>query len=186
MSAAIKRRGRGLTAGDLTRLTRQRAEARAHGQRMDETVRLARQRGETVEQTAGGLRITSRDGLQSLYEHGGLERPEYEAGLMYRRCYETLQAGPRSHLNRDFASGVHGFAEAPAAGFAELRAFRAERLKQWEGLARNGRQVWILRLVAGEGRTINSVASGGSARAANTRALMEVLEAIAKERGLRR
>jgi hypothetical protein len=44
----------------------------------------------------------------------------------------------------------------------------------------------VLRLVAGQGRTINSIAPGGSARAANTKALMAVLEEIAKERGLRR
>jgi hypothetical protein len=45
--------------------------------------------------------------------------------------------------------------------------------------------VWVLRLVAGQGRTINSIAPGGSARLANTKALMEALGAIARERGLR-
>jgi hypothetical protein len=44
----------------------------------------------------------------------------------------------------------------------------------------------VLRLVAGQGRTINSLGAGGSARLANTKALTEVLRAIAMERGLRR
>lgn len=190
MNAAVRRKGRGMSAEDLARLTVQRAAARAEARALEDamaqTATLARQRGEMVEQTQGRLRITSRDGLQSLFERGGLERPEYEAGLMYRRCYETLHAGPRSNLARDFSSGVRGFAEGPAEGFAELRAFRAEKLRQWEGLAQTGRQVWILRLVAGQGRSINSVAPGGSARAANTKALMAVLGEIARERGLRR
>lgn len=163
-----------------------RAEALALVQRLDETVRLEQGRGGTVERAEGRLRITSRDGLQTLLERGGLERPEYEAGLMYRRCYETLTAGPRSNLNRDFMSGVRGVADASADGFAELRALRAQQLARWEALADAGRQLWVLRLVAGQGRTINSLGSGGSARLANTRAIVEALRAIAVERGLRR
>jgi hypothetical protein len=89
-------------------------------------------------------------------------------------------------LNRDFASGVRGVSEPGADGFAELRALRAEQLARWEALAGTGRQLWVLRLVAGQGRTINSLGSGGSARLANTKALIEVLRAVAVERGLRR
>jgi hypothetical protein len=185
-----KRKGRGLSAEDLARLTAERARARAEdaalAQGLEQTTALALQRGEVVEQADGKLRVTSRDGLQTLFEQGGLERPEYEAGLMYRRCYETLNAGPRSNLNRDFGAPTRGFAEAGAEGFAELRAFRAETLRRWEALTRTGRSLWVLRLVAGQGRTINSIAPGGSARLTNTRALTEALEEIARERGLRR
>lgn len=163
-----------------------RAEALEVAEGLKETVRLAVANSETVAVQDGQLRITSRDGLRTLFEGGGLEGPEYEAGLQYRRCYETMAAGPRSNLSRDFASGVRGFGEAPAEGFAELRMFRAEKLARWEALAETGRQLWVLRLVAGQGRTINSLASGGSARLANTRALAEVLKVIAQERGLRR
>jgi hypothetical protein len=163
-----------------------RAEAHALAQRLDETARLELARGGKVERTGGRLRLTSRDGLQTLHERGGLDRPEYEAGLIYRRCFETLSAGPRSTLNRDFSTGVRGFSEAGADGFAELRALRAEQLARWESLAGTGRQLWVLRLVAGQGRTISSLGSGGSARLANTRALVEALRAIALERGLRR
>jgi hypothetical protein len=163
-----------------------RAEALALSQRLDETARLERARGGEVEFQAGRLRILSRDGLQTLHERGGMEPPEFEAGLMYRRCFETLLAGPRSNLNRDFMSGVRGMAEAGADGFAELRALRAEQLARWEAMAGTGRQLWVLRLVAGQGRTINSLGAGGSARLANTRALVEVLRAIAVERRLRR
>ena len=164
----------------------ERAEALALAQRLEETARLERARGGEVVQAQGTLRLTSRDGLQTLLERGGLEGPEHQAGLLYRRCYETLTAGPRSNLNRDFAGGARGFGEAPANGFAEIRAFRAQKLALWEALATTGRQLWVLRLVAGQGRTINSLGAGGSARLANTRALTEVLRAIAVERGLRR
>lgn len=164
-----------------------RAEALALAQRLDETARLELARGGEMQREGGRLRLTSRDGLQTLLERGGLEQPDYEAGLTYRRCYETLSAGPRSNLNRDFASGVRaGFSETGAEGFAELRALRAEQLARWEALAGTGRQLWVLRLVAGQGRTVNSLGSGGSARLANTKALIEVLGAIARERGLRR
>jgi hypothetical protein len=182
---AGKRKGRGLSAQDLARLTAERAQARAHAEGLAQTAALARERGEAVVQANGRLCVTSRDGLQTLFEQGGLERPEYEAGMMYRRCFETLCAGPKSNLNRDFGAPMRGFSEAGAEGFAELRAFRAEKLRQWETLARTGRAVWVLRLVAGQGRTINSSAPGGSARLANTKALMEALGAIARERGLR-
>lgn len=163
-----------------------RAEALALAERLDETARLERERGGEVVREDGRMRIPSRDGLQTLHERGGLEGPEYEAGMMYRRCFETLAAGPRSNLNRDFMTGVRGFSEAGAEGFAELRALRAEQLARWESLAGTGRQLWVLRLVAGQGRTINSLGAGGSARLANTRALTEVLRAVAVERGLRR
>ena len=186
MNRARRRTKPGLSLRALVEVTAVRAEALALAQRLDETVRLEQARGGTVERAEGRLRITSRDGLQTLLERGGLERPEYEAALMYRRCYETLTAGPRSNLNRDFMSGARGLAEAPADGFAELRAVRAQQLARWEVLAGAGRPLWVLRLVAGQGRTINSLGSGGSARLANTRALMEALRAIAVERGLRR
>ena len=63
-----------------------RAEALALAQRLDETARLERARGGEVVREEGRMRIPSRDGLQTLRERGGLEGPEYEAGLMYRRC----------------------------------------------------------------------------------------------------
>jgi hypothetical protein len=44
----------------------------------------------------------------------------------------------------------------------------------------------VLRLVAGQARTINNICASGGARQTNTRALVEVLTVIARERGLRR
>jgi hypothetical protein len=177
----------GLSLRSIIEAGQAREDARALAEGLEQTARLERARGGQVEQAQGRMRITSRDGLLTLHERGGLERPEYEAGMLYRRCYETLTAGPRSNLNRDFLGGVRGgFAEGAADGFAEIRAFRAQKLAAWEGLAATGRQLWVLRLVAGQGRTINSLAPGGSARLNNTRALTEVLRAVAMERGLRR
>ena len=183
--SASKHRKPGLRLRVIAEAGEARAEALALAERLDETVRLERSRGGEVEQANGKLRLTSRDGLRTLLDRGGLEGPEYEAGMMYRRCYETLSAGPRSNLARDFMTGVRG-GGGGADAFAEIRAQRAQRLAEWEALASTGRQLWALRLVAGQGRTINSLATGGSARLANTRALIEVLRAIAMERGLRR
>ena len=70
------------------------AEALALAERLDETARLELARGGAVERDGGRLRLTSRDGLRTLLERGGLEPPEYEAGLMYRRCFETGGASP--------------------------------------------------------------------------------------------
>jgi hypothetical protein len=177
----------GLSLRAIIEAGQAREEARALAERLEETARLERARGGEVQQADGRMRLTSRDGLLTLYERGGLDRAGYEAGQLYRRCYETLTAGPRSNLNRDFLGGVRGgFAEDAADCFAEIRAGRAQKLAAWEALATSGRQLWVLRLVAGQGRTINSIAPGGSARLANTRALTEVLDAIAKERGLKR
>lgn len=186
MSQARRKTKPGLQLRTVAEAAEARAEDLALTQRLDETARLEQARGGAVERTEGRLRLTSRDGLRSLLDSGGLENPDYEAGLIYRRCYETLTAGPRSNLNRDFMSGVRGVAEASADSFAELRALRAQQLARWEALAGAGRRLWVLRLVAGQGRTINSLGGGGSARQANTRALVEALSAIARERGLRR
>jgi hypothetical protein len=186
MSAVRRKTKPGLRLRVIAESREGRAEALALAQRLDETASLELARGGEVERTGGRLRITSRDGLQTLYERGGLGRPEYEAGLIYRRCFETLSSGPRSTLNRDFGASARGFSETGADGFAELRTLRAEQLARWESLAGTGRRLWVLRLVAGQGRTISSLGSGGSARLANTRALVEVLQAIARERGLRR
>lgn len=186
MNSAKRKTEPGLRLKMIGGTDSERAEALALKQRLDETARLERARGGKVERVEGRLRLTSRDGLRTLLDSGGLEPTDYEAGLIYRRCFETLTAGPRSNLNRDFLGGARGLGEGPADAFAELRALRAEQLARWEALAGKGRQLWVLRLVAGQGRTINSLGSGGSARLANTRALVEVLRAIAVERGLRR
>ena len=186
MSSARRKIRPGLKLRSMAEAGEARAEALALAQRLDETARLERARGGQVERAEGRMRLTSRDGLRTLLDGGALESPEYEAGLIYRRCYETLTAGPRSNLNRDFMSGVRGVSETTADGFAELRALRAEQLARWEAISGAGRGLWVLRLVAGQGRTINSLGGGGSARLANTKALGEALRVIAVERGLRR
>jgi hypothetical protein len=81
----------GLSLRAIIEAGQAREEARALAERLEETARLEQARGGEVEQTAGPMRISSRDGLLTLYERGGLERPEYEAGQLYRRCYETLK-----------------------------------------------------------------------------------------------
>jgi hypothetical protein len=140
--------------------------------RLEETAGLAIARGEQVEAANGRVRIKSRDGLQSLYESHALDEPQYQAGLRYRKAFETLQASPRSNLNRDVTGG--------GEMFATVRAERALDLAEWEGMADGERQRWVLRLVAGNGRTITSISAGKSAeRDRNTKALGIVLRQIA-------
>jgi hypothetical protein len=77
-----------------------RDEARALAQRLEETARLERARGEQVEQAQGKLRITSRDGLLTLLERGGLERPDYEAGRRHNHQLWLDQAGSRRFVRQ--------------------------------------------------------------------------------------
>lgn len=165
---------------------RQRAHALTIARGLDETAKLETGRGNPVKRDGGRLRIPSRDGLRTLLESGALEVPEYEAGLAYRRCYEALSGALPCSNGEGGAGG--------ADSHIELRAIRAEQLTLWEGRKSRdrqlwtltGRQVWVLRLVAGQARTILSLGSSGSAKRMNTLALVEALTLIARERGLRR
>jgi hypothetical protein len=144
---------------------------------IDETVGLAISRGEQVESAKGKVRIRSRDGLRFLFDGGQLDQSEFEAGLFYRLCYETLESSPRSNLNRDIR-GANG-------AFAETRAFRAMRLSEMETIAKPGRQATTLRLIAGQGRAVRAISSGGADFHLNVKALKVVLGEIADRYKLR-
>lgn len=154
-----------------------RVEDRALQERNTETVCLAVLRGEQVESGQGKIRIRSRDGLRFLFDGGQIDSSEYEAGMYFRKCWETLESSPRSNLNRDIR-GSNG-------QFAETRAFRAKRLAEMEAMAKPGRQAQTLRLVAGEGRAMRSLSTGGANFYLYVKALKVVLGEIADRYGLR-
>jgi hypothetical protein len=157
--------------------TKARTEDAALRERLDETVCLAVLRGEQVESGHGKTRIRSRDGLRSLLDGGQLDHSEYDAGLYFRLCFETLNAGPRSNLNRDIRGGN--------GHFAETRAFRAMRLSEMEGMADRRREWPMLRYVAGEGRAARALSKGGADYNLNVKALKVVLGEIADRYKLR-
>lgn len=138
-------------------------------------------------------RMRSRDGLASLLASGSLGADLVKAGLAYRYCFETAAAGLKSGLGsvegggRTLALGL-----MPRSAAALHRAYVIARLAQMErqvGAAMvDGRELHVLRAVAGEGRALSSLASGGNAKVANLAALRRALEAVLQvlpARGLR-
>jgi hypothetical protein len=81
--ARIRAKKPGLSLREIVGAAQAREDARAVAEGLAETARLERARGGQVEQAQGRMRITSRDGLLTLHERGGLERPEYEAGAPF-------------------------------------------------------------------------------------------------------
>lgn len=150
---------------------------------------FAEARGERVSafNDAGAKRIRSRDGLGSLHTSGAIDDAAFNAGMAYRYCYEQASTGLRSGLAN--AGGVPGgkdFARDPALGRdrAELhRAYVMARLAGMERavakLTKDGNALIVLRLVAGEGHTINSISTSGALRQSHTAALREALAAVA-------
>lgn len=142
----------------------------------------ARARGEKVEtyNDAGAKRIKGRDGLAAL----ALPEQELSFGLSYRQCYDVAVSGLKSSLNPD-AGGGRAFVPGlgPRDQAALRRAYLLARLAQFDrAIAQcgvgDGRELLAVRLVAGEGRTINSFAIGGQARKVYTSALRDGLAVV--------
>jgi hypothetical protein len=154
----------------------------------------AKARGEKVVayNAAGAHRIKTHDGLAALFDSGALSEEELNTGLVYRLLYEEAAAdgGVGSQLEdrvRAPACSSHG---AVAAGL--LRAYAGVRLTGVERAVQNadrgGQTLIVLRAVAGEGRTVRSLASSGGARLSATsrlkRALLIVAAALRGNGGL--
>lgn len=151
-----------------------------------ETAGLAQGRGEEIGQVrepeaARALRISSRDGLATLFEARTISAHQYGAGRAYRVAFEAASAGLKisnpSPAARVFRSS-DPLTHHRDAGELQ-RAYVLARLRQIE-LAVSGlgsRELQVLRSVAGEGRTIRELGGGGRAREKNTAALRRALEA---------
>ncbi len=146
-----------------------------------EAAEQAIRRGEKVEtyNDAGAKRVKGRDGLRSLVESGALTETDERVGLAYRLLFEQAGkgAGLGSQLEdrpRSVRDSSHG---AVAAGL--FRAYAGVRLTGVETAVasadRTGRSLALLRAVAGEGRTLRSLAEGGNAKRANLKALQLAL-----------
>lgn len=139
----------------------------------------------TDARTRGQIRMKSRDGLVSLNDSGAIDDAMLQAGLAYRQCYETAAAGLRSGLANPEGGGRAMNAGFALPGAAALhRSYVMARLAQMDravaAITIDGREVQLLRQIAGEGHTLTSIAAGGNAKAANLKALRAALTAVAR------
>lgn len=149
-----------------------------------ETAGLAKGRGEEIGQSrepeaARALRISSRDGLATLFEARAISAHQYGAGRAYRVAFEAASVVRIANLNPTAVSGGSSPAGLQVRSAHELqRAYVLARLRQIE-LAVSGlgtRELTVLRKVAGEGLTINELGGGGKPRAKNKIALQRALD----------
>ncbi|MBO9544383.1 hypothetical protein [Caulobacter sp.] len=150
-----------------------------------ETAALARARGEQIDTGAGGLRISSRDGLRSLRQGGRITDAHYAVGLLYRVGFEARGRDLRA------ASLEPGRLSGGGGGGHDNDRFVAARLRRARMLdfvARADRAVAmsladkpmalrLLRSVVGEGTSL-SVWGAGRAFTRNREVLVEVLDLI--------
>lgn len=189
-----------------------RADARRADLRLAETIELdAAREGEPVAQVLeakrgqGTKRLRTRDGLKLMHERGaftpkdadGAARRDMVArieaghllnvGLRYRDRFEIAQSSLKSCL--DMSDGVKGsptlWVQATAA---RRRAALANQVRVLEiaVAVRNGPEALeVLRLVAGEGRSIASLTASGHRRAAMTLILVDALRTVADALAMR-
>lgn len=142
----------------------------------------------TWDRTLPGVpfRADGRDGIALLHKSKTLTDVDAKAALAFRLAYTAAVKGLGSCLGRAGEGGGSRKMAGLARSAAELqRAYLMARLNQMEravgDILQDGRELHVLRMVAGEGQTIREVAgSSGYARAQTTAALVRALEAIAK------
>jgi hypothetical protein len=168
---------------DRERWAAAKAEELALQAHFEQLASLEASRGGALRREGRRVRAEGRDGLMSLFERGVIDQAEMGAGLLYRQAFEAMERGPRSHLEQDV---IRSTGQGEALAWAERRTHLFRRLKEMEALAADARALWCLRLCAGEGRTLGSMAGGGRRHVECSQAIKGVLGAIAEARGLRR
>lgn len=172
----------------------QRVELKERADGIAETITLAKDRGEEVEEkpaTGGAAHMISRDALAHMLKLGHITRAQYAAGLAYRRAFEArgadLQAsqisdtgGGKGHDNDAFVA--RKLEQAKEAEFAKACEVRVRMECSIEHLS----ALQMLQWVAGMGRSMRDFGKGGRAydrnRAALGRALDMVLAIAAEQR----
>lgn len=150
-------------------------------------VYAAQARGEKVEDfnDAGAVRVKGRDGLVSLGVTQALTEQQVTTALAYRALYEAARLsavgsqlgrlgetsrGQRSSTTAMVRHGLH-------LAYAGVQLTEAEAVLTTE-------QLLVLRAVAGEGRTVGSLATSGHRRQRLTAALAAALDAVRKSFGV--
>ena len=156
---------------------------REDDQRLAETAALEAGRegeAEVVEKRRGQtqVRLRTRDGLKLMHERGGLTPKDgrddarraadhlLSVGLRYRDRYERAQSSLKSCLNVSDGARVQ-LTLWETARLSQRRAALANQVRQLDiavGVKLGADAVHVLRAVAGEARTIRSLASGGKRR----------------------
>jgi hypothetical protein len=167
------------------------AESAAVKAGIDETVVQAKLRGDSLKVDAKG-RLSRQTSLDSLVSSGSITAMERAAGERYGVMYEAAYP-PCSQKVANWeampAGGDHDpmvdrldKADAARGALDKVHTYVSERIP-------GDRAVWILKLVAGQGRRLAHIsASGGRPsgghRDANTKALQLALQALADKWGL--
>lgn len=157
-----------------------------------------RERGETVGRfnDAGAARRKTGDGIGLLVDSGGLTALQAKAALAFRLSYEGCAPTLGSCLGRaGEGRGARAWGDNPfyvndegnvAIIKGAISLHRAHLMVQLNKMERavaeilvDGRELHVLRLVAGEGQTLRQVAGGGGRAAVAYRdALVRALDAI--------
>jgi hypothetical protein len=137
---------------------------------------------------SGRLRIRSRDPLAAMVKVGTITAVEFIALSKYRDLFEERREILRSQLgSSNPGSGVIDIdreeRQQARADKVRLLLLGAEAAVKARA-ARNGRSLMVLRLVAGEGRSLTSTARGGATRHRNKYAFLLAAQVLADHWGL--
>ena len=169
----------------LQREVQSETEVEAVMRGLNETAAQARMRGDFVapEDVEGRIVLRSRDGLESLTKAGSLNPIQYDALCLYRIVFEATETSLRSCMGDRSGGGGSGFDMKAQNWGAETMKRKAIEAKV-QAASRNGLGLKTLRLVAGEGRTINSITKGGADRANHVAALLIAADVVADYFGM--
>jgi len=170
---------------------------------LDETLTLEARRGSSIEvsdrqEHRGRVRITSRDGLETLLTAHSITTIQHAAGLRYRDDYEAIDpekqlTPPSIDQSRNISRGGDGYAlkrREIEERVRDLEKMIQEEDRTFKGangrtaVERTGRAVWALREIAGKGSNLRSLTNSGSVQASISAALILALDCAAVAYGL--
>lgn len=142
---------------------------------IDDVKGAAQARGEKVVPHKDALRIKTRDGLWLLSDAGKLSVALVEVGLAYRMLYEEARVtAVGSQLGKVDEAAIRAASSHGAAARGLVRAYSGVRVTDIHSHVQIEAGALALRMligVAGEGRTVRSLVSGGRAHEKASNAL---------------
>ncbi len=160
----------------------ERIETRSVARGLDESVKLEMARGGEIDHSAsfGHCRMLDRDGLKTLFDRARLTREEYDTGRVYRHLTEMAFSGGKSQMEPRVGGTTvdligQGFTRAKAGTLrTKIDLAVAVQLKS-DPVA-----LQVLRLVAGEGRALRTLANGSRSFDRHVVSLKSALAVAAK------
>jgi len=163
---------------DIARGRDRRVDLQERRDGIRETLDLAKAKGEAIEQGAGRIEISSRDGLRSMRKAGHITDAQYAIGLLYRAGFEARSGDLKAQEIGESSPGGHDNDKYVAARLRRARMLdfvaRVDRLVALSCIS-NPAALQVLRSVAGEGKAI-TVWGHGRALARNRAALVTALD----------